>query len=577
LGDRERPDAARAIDRIARRLPVFRSFRRYRPGWLAGDLIAGLMLAAVALPEQLATAKLAGFPVEYGLIAFAAGTLAIATFGTNRFISVGADSTIAPIFAGSLTALARANGVAYHELAALLAACVGAILIGVGIARAGWVADLLSVPVITGILAGIAVHIIVGQLPSFLGITNPDGALLQRLVVMLRDAGRANPYSCALGSAVLAVTLLAAWRSERIPGALIGLILAACAVATFDLGHRGVALLGELHAVLPRLGLPGLRDANQLAALAPLALVVAAVCVLQTSLVVRSFPSASGAVDDPARDFMAIGVGNVLAGCCGAFPVDSSPPRTSVVAGAGGRSQLSGLIALATIAVFFARWMAYVPQAALAGVLIFIGLRLIRIGDMVKIARQSRYEINLAIAGALLVIVLPIQTGMLLAIMLSLAHGITLVMWPPSTQLFLVRGSTVWWPPSGERDVVDVPGVVVFAPAAPINFTNADYIRSVLMRLVERAGEPVKLVVIEASGMTDVDYTGAQMLSTTIEALRGRRIDVALARLSDEQAQRAVARSGLLAQLGANRVFLSVQEAVAAVARVPERDKPRTP
>jgi MFS superfamily sulfate permease-like transporter len=526
------------------------------------------VLAAIALPEQLATAKLAGFPPEVGLYAFAAGTLAFAVVGRNRFVSVGADSTTAPIFAASLGALAAVGGAAYHGLAALLALCVGAILLTVGIARAGWIADLLSVPVTTGILAGISFHIIIGQLPSLLGITSPAGPLLRQLIDIAARAGSTNPYTCALGIAVLSVTLAAARVSERIPGALIGLIGAGLAVAGFDLRARGVAVLGSLSIALPPLRLPQVPELSQLLAIAPLGLVVAAVCTLQTSVVVRSFPSDPDAADDVSSDFVAIGLGSILAGLYGAFPVNSSPPRTAVVQGAGGHSQLSGLLAVAVVAVivaFFARLAAYVPQAALAGVLTFVGLRIFRLRDMLKIARYSGREINFVIAGALLVIVLPIQTGMLLAIMLSLAHGVYLVMWPPATQLFQVRGTTVWWPPTGEHEVVEVPGIVVFAPSAPVNFTNADFIRRRLLAVVAHARPPVKLLVIEASAMTDVDYTGSQMLQATIGELRSRQTDVALARLIGPHAQAAAARSGLIAKLGNDHVFLSVQEAIQAL------------
>jgi MFS superfamily sulfate permease-like transporter len=546
---------------------LFASFRDYNAAALSGDLIAGIMLAAIAIPEQLATAKLAGFPLEAGLYAFAAGTIVFAVVGTNRFVSAGGDSTIAPIFAASLGTLAAFGGAAYHTLGAILALGVGAILIVVGVARAGWVADLLSVPVTTGFLAGISVHIIVGQLPSLLGIAGPHGPLLLRLAAIVRGAGGANPYTLGLGVAVLCVTIFAGRVSERIPGALAGLIAAGIAVAAFDLRARGVEVIGTLGVAIPALHLPAVRDIGQLVAIAPLALVVAAVCALQTSVVVRAFPSDPDRADDVSRDFTAIGAGSILAGLGGAFPINSSPPRTAVVEGAGGRSQASGLIAVAVLAMvvaFFARFAAYVPQAALAGVLIFIGLRLFRTREMLRIARYSRREINLVIGGALLVIVLPIQTGMLFAIMLSLVHGVSLVMWPPAAQLFQVRGTSVWWPATGERDVVDVPGILVFAPSAPVNFTNAEYLRQRLLALVAAARAPVKFLVIEASGMTDVDYTGSQMLQATISELRNRGIQVALARLIGPHAQEAAARSGLIEILGRDRVFLSVQEAIAA-------------
>lgn len=549
------------------RLKPFAAFAGYRTAWLGGDLVAGIMLAAIALPEQLATAKLAGFPVEAGLVAFAAGTVAFAVLGTNRFLSVGADSTTASIFAASLGALAATGGAAYRGLAGELALGVGAILVAVGLLRAGWVADLLSIPVTTGILAGIAVHIIAGQLPSLLGTETPSGPLLARVVRIAADASHANAYDLALGLVVLLVTLAAARVSERLPGPLIGLAGAGIAVAAFDLPARGVAVVGRLDLTPSALRLPPLGTGAELAALAPLALVVATVCVLQTSVVVRSFPSDPDVPDDISSDFIAIGLGGMLAGLGGAFPVNSSPPRTAIVQASGGRSQLCGLVALAVLAVlvaFCSRATQDVPQAALAGILVVIGLRLVRLRDILRIARNSRREIQLVIAAALLVIVLPIATGMLLAIMLSLAHGVSLVMWPPATQLFQIRGSTVWWPPSGEREVVEVPGIFVFSPAAPVNFTNAEFIRRRLFGLLAQARAPVTLVVIEASGVTDIDYTGSQMLQSAIATLRSRRIDVTLARLIGPHAQQAARRSGLIAMLGADHVFPSVQEALAA-------------
>ena len=183
----------------------FASLRGYRIGWLPRDIVAGVMLAAIAIPGQLATARLAGMPPETGLYAFAAGSLTFAAFGANRFMSVAADSTIAPIFAGGVASLAAVSSPHYAELVTLLALMVGAILVAVGLLRAGWLATLLSIPVTTGFLAGIAIHIIVGELPTLLGISEEHGHLLLRLFHILGRLGEANPYSLALGVGVLVV------------------------------------------------------------------------------------------------------------------------------------------------------------------------------------------------------------------------------------------------------------------------------------------------------------------------------------------------------------------------------------
>ena len=387
----------------------FASLRGYQIGWLPRDLVAGLMLAAIAIPGQLATARLAGMPPETGLYAFAAGSLAFAAFGANRFMSVAADSTIAPIFAGALASLAVAGSPHYGELATLLALMVGAILVAVGLFRAGWLATLLSTPVTTGFLAGISIHIIVGELPTLLGIPEPRGHLFSRLGHILGALGNTNPYALALGAGVLAVTLGTAKISSRIPGAFIGLIGAGIAVAVFHLQNRGVNVLGALSVELPHLGLPSLPEAREIGQLVPLALVVAMVCIMQTSAVASTFPSEKGRPDDVSRDFAGVGAGSLVAGLIGSFAVDASPPSTAIVVESGGRSQIASLTAIVLIialAVLAAGLMVYVPHAALSGILVYIALKIFRLGEMINIYRRGGWEIVIVAASAALVVAL---------------------------------------------------------------------------------------------------------------------------------------------------------------------------
>jgi sulfate permease, SulP family len=543
---------------------LFASLRGYRIGWLPHDFIAGLMLAAVAIPGQLATARLAGMPPETGLYAFAAGSLAFAAFGANRFMSVAADSTIAPIFAGALATVALAGTPHYAQLVTLLAVMVGAILLAVGLLRAGWLATLLSIPVTAGFLAGIAVHIIVGELPILLGISAEQGHLIERLWHILGRLGEANPYALALGAGVLAITLGTAAVSHKVPGALIGVVLAGAAVAVFDLESRGVSLLGALPTALPHPALPELPTSGELAQLVPIAFVVAMVCIMQTAAVASTFPSEAGEPDDVSRDFAGVGAGSVVAGLIGAFPVDASPPSTAIVAESGGRSQIASLTAVAlmiALAVLAAGLIGYVPQAALGGILIYIALKLFRVDEIIRIYRRGGLEILLVAASCALVVALPIETGMLLAILLSFVYTLYVVARPYSAELGRVPGSTVWWPP-GEEESEHVPGVLVFATAAPLTFTNAQYISDRIKETLATASTPVKLLVIEASGMIDIDYTGSRVLQQTIAWLHAREIEVALARLSDVGAQFEAKRTGLIAAIGPDHVFRSVEDAV---------------
>jgi sulfate permease, SulP family len=545
---------------------LFVSLRGYALSWLSGDLLAATTLAAIAIPEQLATARLAGMPPITGLLSFAAGSLAFAAFGTNRYVSVGADSTIAPIMAGGLAVMASVGSGQYMAMVSLLALLVGLVLLASFLLRLGWVADLLSVPVTTGFLAGISVHIIVGQLPAVLGIKVASGRIIAECAAILQQLPHAKPLAVAIGLGVFVGTLLAERLSARIPGALMGLVVSGVIVWLLGPGHGGVAVLGALPLTLPTMTL-SIPDFQQLARLLPLSLIVALVCIIQTAAVVQSFPGNVDGREDVNRDFAALGAGSVLAAVLGAFAVNASPPRTAVVEESGGRSQLSSLLAIAIVAatvLLAATAFAFVPEAALGGVLLFIGVRIFRVATMRQIYRRGGWEILLVLASAALVVLLPIQTGITMSIVLSLLHGMYIIARPDCAVLSRVPGTTVWWDlpanESGERE----PGVLVFAPGVPIYFLNAADIGRKLMNAITAAAPPCRLVVIEANGMIDIDFTGSHILQQNILELRRRKIDVAIARLESGRAQRTAARTGLIAALGADHIFRSVDDAIRA-------------
>jgi MFS superfamily sulfate permease-like transporter len=544
---------------------IFASLRGYRIEWLSRDLVAGLMLAAIAIPGQLATARLAGMPPETGIYAFAAGSIAFAVFGANRFMSVGADSTIAPIFAGGLASIAVASGHGHAQLAPLFALLVGAVLIAIGLLRAGWLATLLSVPVTTGFLAGIAVHIVVGELPTLLGVPDEKGHVLVRLAHVIGEVPHANLFSLALGVGVLFITLVASRISPRIPGALLGLLGAGVATALFHLETRGVSLLGPLAVTLPHVALPAMPGMEEFGRMLQLALVVAMVCVMQTAAVASTFPSDEGRVEDVSRDFGAVGAGSVAAALIGAFPVNASPPRTAIVRESGGQSQVAALAAVALVVALViaaSGLTAYVPQAALAGILLYVAWRIFRINEMREIYRRGGLEILLVAASAAFVIALPIETGMLLAIVMSFVHSLYIVAKPYCVELARVPGSTVWWPPVPGAPFEHVDGVLVFAPSAPLNFTNCERICAEIRTALARQRQPVKLLVIEANGMIDIDYTGSQVLRRAIAEWQGAGIVVAIARLSAGRAREQAHRTGMIETIGPDRVFMSVEEAV---------------
>lgn len=551
--------------------PIIRSLSAYRLADVPPDLIAGLTLAAIAVPEQMATARLAGLPPEAGFFAFIAGSLGFALLGDNRFLSCGADSTIAPIFAGGLAIIVAASTspTEYAALAALLALMVGVLVCAGGLFRLGWAANLLSVPVTTGFLAGIGLHIIVSQLPSLLGIPHPNGTLVAETLAIFAHIGDLSPPALAIGAGVFGLVTLSDRIDAKIPGALIGLGLATVAVLIFHLEAHGVEVIGKVPAHWPGIVLfPTALD--HILSLIPLALLIALVVMIQTAAVTRAFPSQTR--PDVARDYVGVGAGSLLAGLIGAFPVDASPPRTEIVQQSGGRSQLAGLTAAALVLALLmigARLLAHVPEAALSGVLLFIAFRIIRLRLMAKIYRESLGEFALVVATWAAIVLMPIEVGVAIGIGLSLLHGIWSITRAHAIPMERIPGTTIWWPlgPDGGETL---PNVMVAAFQAPLSFLNADAFRRDMAALLDNAGTPIRIFVLEASAILEIDFTAAQVLSGLIRHCREQNIIFAIARLESLRAQEALRRFGIDKLLGAGRLFQSVAEAIDALQAAPK-------
>ena len=544
--------------------PVLRSLQGYRPWFLTRDLVAGLTLAAIAIPEQLATARLGGFSPQIGFFAFLAGSLAFAIFGSNRSLSSGADSTITPIFAGGLALLAVSGSPEYAALAGVLALMVGAVLVVGGIFRLGWIADLLSVPVTVGFLAGISVHILISQLPAILGLASPSGPMLQRLATLVEQLPQTNLFSLVVGLGVLALIVISERIDVRIPGALIGLAGAAAAVIFLGLESRGVAVLGNIPVALPKLAVPEVPLSRWLQ-LVPLTLIIAIIVMVQTAATTRSFVSDPNEPPDVDRDFVGVGAGSILAGLIGAFPVNASPPRTAIVSETGGRSQLAVLAAAAIVLALLAfgsSLLHHVPQAALGGVLLFVALRIIRVSQIVAIYRQSLGEFLLIVATAAAIIILPIEQGVGIGIALSLLHGIWSNTRARLTVFERVPGTTIWWPSSQNIPGESEPNIMVVGFQAPLSFLNAYPFRRDMMKLLQSPPQRTRLVVLEATGIVEIDFTATQILSDTIRACRAAGADFTIARLESTRAQDALERSGIMQLLAAGRLFHSAEEAI---------------
>jgi len=551
--------------------PVFSSLASWRPAFLPADLIAGLTLAAIAIPEQMATARLGGFEPQIGFFAFIAGSIGFAMLGSNRFLSCGADSTITPIFAAGLALVATAGSPEYQALAAALALTVGIILIVGSLFRLGWIANLLSTPVMVGFLAGISVHILVSQMPGVLGLPAPSGPMLDRIATLARHLGEANIYTVCIGFGVLAIVAGAEAISAKIPGALIGLVAATSAVIWAGLESKGVAVVGTVPASLPTPSFPVI-GLEQWARLLPLGFLIAIVVMVQTAATTRSFPSDPHKPADVDRDFLGAGAGSILAGLFGAFPVDASPPRTGIVSETGGRSQLSGLFAAAIVLAllaFGATLLQHVPNAALGGVLLFVALRIIRFGEISRIFRQSIGEFLLVVATAAAIIVQQIEQGVAIGIAFSLLHGIWSTTRARLVEFERVPDTTIWWPASSNMPGERHPNTVVVGLQAPLSFLNAENFRADVLEVLKASSPKPELLVLEASGILEIDFTAAQTLLELLRECRKDGVTVAMARLESIRAQRAFERFGVYDVLPKDHIFHSVDEAVRALAGKP--------
>jgi len=547
---------------------LFGSLHGYRRAYASADLIAGVTLLAIAVPEQLATSRLAGMPPITGFYAFIAGTVLFAMLGSNPQMSVGADSTIAPLFAVAVTRLAPMGSASYVDLVGIVALLVGVIVFLIGLLRLGWIAELLSAPIIAGFMSGVAVIIVVHQLPDLLGVPHAAGSTLYRLKFVADHLGSISGATLAIGAAVFAVVVAAERFDRRLPGALLGLVGSTAIVAATSL-HSSVAVLGSFAHGAPRVGLFHL-SFSALESVAPVAGVVALVVVSQTAATTRAFADQGRYEVDVGRDFLGVGAGSIAAGLTGSFPVNASPARTAAVASASGRTQAAGLGAAIALVVLIpaAGLLKDLPLATLAAVLIFVATRVFRGRDLIAVARFDRFELALAVVTLLTVALLGVEQGIGVAVGLAILDRTRLSARPRLKVLGRVPGTTSWIPLDVAGGAQSVPSALVVLFPTPLWYANAVHFRAEMSAAVAKAPAQTKLVVLDVLGMSDIDFTGSRAVGRTLDELDAKGISFAVAR-ADSRTRQGFRKSGLEARIGADRFFAAVDEAVSSLAAQP--------
>ncbi len=547
-------------------LPGLVSARSYQRPWLRGDIVAGITVAAYAVPQLMAYAELAGLPAVVGLYAIMVPLVVYAVLGSSRQLSIGPESTAALLTAAAIAPLAAGDPARYAALAALLAIIVGVYCLLAWVLRLGFMADLLSHPVLVGYLTGVAIIMISGQLDTLTGVDTSGATVVAEVTSFVQNIGEWDPQTTLLSTVALTLLIVLHSRFPKVPGPLVVVLLASAVVAAFGLTDE-VEVVGTIPFGLPSFEVPAV-GRSDLALLALPALGVMIVGYTDNVLTGRAFASRRDEEIDANQELLALGAANIGSGLTQGMPVSSSGSRTALGAAAGSQTQLSSLVTLATIIatlLVFRPVLEYFPLAALGALVVFAALRLIDLPAFAALWRFRWNELALALAATVAVLVADLLVGVLVAVALSVLELFYRVMRPHDAIQGLVPGLAGMHDVDDYPDAETVPGLVVYRYDSPLFFANAsDFRRRALAAVdeVQRSDGPVRWVLLNTESNVEVDITAVDTLEQLRRQLAERGIELALARVKQDLAV-PLTRAGFLQRLGPDRVFPTLPTALA--------------
>ena len=543
----------------------------YQRKWLAKDVVAGLVLSALLVPQGMAYADLAGLPPVTGLYTSILCLLGYAVFGPSRILVLGPDSSLGPMIAATIAPLLLAGGDPARAvaLASLLAVLVGVVMVVAGVAKFGFVADLLSKPTQIGYMNGLALTIVVGQLPKLLGFSvDAEGLLAEaREFVSGLTHGEANTTAAILGVASLIGILLLNRLLPKLPSVLIVVVLAALAVNVFDLESHGVDTIGVLPQGFPPFTVPRVGWSD----VPPLfvgALAISVVALADTMSTASAFAARRGEQVRGNQEMIGIGAANIAAGFFQGFPVSTSGSRTAVAEQAGSRSQVTGVVGAAVITlvlVFATSAMQYVPQPTLGAIVIAAALSLADVAGTRRLWRQRRMEFYLSIIALLGVALLGVLPGILIAVILSILNVFRRSWWPHQAELGRVEGIAGLHDTERYPHAELLPGLVVYRFDAPLIFANARMFGEA-MRAIAEHRQGLRWLVIAAEPITDVDTTASDMLQELDVWLNERGVSLVFAEMKDPVREK-IERYELTRTIDPAHFFRTLDEAVAEYVR----------
>ena len=545
--------------------PGLRTLRGYQMIWLRHDLVAGLVLTTMLIPVGIAYAVASGVPGIYGLYATIVPLLAYALFGPSRILVLGPDSSLAAVILAVVLPLSGGDPHRAIALAGMMAIVSGVVCILAGIARLGFITELLSKPIRYGYMNGIALVVLISQLPKFFGFSIETDGPLRNVweIATAVMAGITNWAAFTVGASTLSVILLLK-GNKRVPGILVAVAGATVAVGVLDLAARaGVSVLGSLPQGLPAFAIPWITRADIVPVLIG-GCAVALVSFADTSVLSRVYAARTRTYVDPNQEMVGLGFANLTAGLFQGFPISSSSSRTPVAEAAGAKTQLTGVvgaIAVALLLMAAPNLLQNLPTSALAAVVIASAIGLIEVTDLRRIYRIQRWEFWLSIVCTIGVVVLGAIEGIGLAIVIAVIE----FLWDGWRPYSAVLGS-----PEKIRGYHDIkrypdarliPGLVLFRWDAPLFFANAELFNDRVLDAVATSPSPVRWLVVASEPVTSVDVTSADMLAELDETLRGAGIKLCVAEMKDPVKDK-LKRFGLFAKLGETAFFPTIDDAV---------------
>jgi sulfate permease, SulP family len=546
------------------KLRLFQGILPLKPAQIGNDIIAGIVLAAIGIPEVMGYTKIAGTPIATGLYTLILPVVMFAVLGSSRHLVVAADSATAAILAAGLSELAPLGSPHYLALTEWVAILVAGLLLVARLFRLGFLADFLSRTVLIGFLTGVGIQVAIGQFPGLLDLRGEGHNPISQILTVVKGIPHLNPLTIGISGFVIIAIVLFEKLLPKFPGALLAVVGAIAASWLFDFASHGVSIVGKIPSGLPSIGLPAVTP-SELPQIFGIALSCSIVIIAQSAATSRAYAFRYNEDFQENIDLVGLAAANLAAGVSGTFVVNGSPTKTEIVNTAGGRSQVAQLSTVAVVLaviLFLTQPIGYLPNSVLAAIVLLIGLRLVDMHGLMSIYRTHREEFYLAIVTAATVVFVGVKEGIIAAVMLSLILHVR-HSYRPHSAVIVPDGHRLWLPLPPRPGHISAPGLIIYRFSRDLFYANATFFSEEIESLAKCAEPPIKCLILEARAITGIDYSASLTIRDVVAELASLNVVFAISGLPPE-VKRQFDRDGLTDLIGADRFFNHLEDALAA-------------